>query len=118
MNEVRLMASHPDYKKFKRKQQQLCWITNPHMLFGIKEDNDGLTRAGIEEDDDNLPRVDIPKLEMKAIKRMIEDDIEKMIDNYQFLPAHIAEAINKREEENSGGFTKQDLLDMGFQKEE
>jgi len=87
MEIVHLKASHPDYKKFKQKQQQLCWITNPYMFFGI-------------EDEDGLVRVNIPEVEMRAIKKMIEDDMEKMIDNYQFLPPGIAEAINKLEEEN------------------
>jgi len=80
MNIVHLKASHPDYKKFEWVQTLLCLATNPHMSIGI--DND------------------IPEVEMRAIKKMIENDIEKMIDNYQFLPPNIAGAINKLEEEN------------------
>jgi len=78
MNIVHLKASHPDYKKFELVQTLLCLATNPHMSIGI--DND------------------IPEVEMKAIKKMIEDDMGEMINNYQFLPPNIAKVINEMEE--------------------
>ena len=77
MSEVRLCASHPDYKKFDTLQRLLLRAMNPQMFFGFE--------------------VDVPEVERLATVAMIKADIEKEIDG--FLPACIAEYMNELEEE-------------------
>ena len=77
MSEVRLCASHPDFKKFDRMQHLLLMATNPQMFF-------------IE--------VDVPNAEQLATVEMIKADIAEMLDEYEYLPPNIAEVVNKLEE--------------------
>ena len=77
MNEVRLCASHPDYKKFDTLHRLLLRAMNPQMFFSFE--------------------VDVPEVERLATVAMIKADIEKEMDG--FLPLSIAEHINKLEEE-------------------
>ena len=76
--EVRLYASHPDFKKFNFMQYLLLIATNPQMFFSFE--------------------VDVPEPERFATVELIKADIEKAIEDYQFLPPAIAEVINKLEE--------------------
>ena len=78
MSEVRLYASHPDYKKFDFMQRLLLMATNPQMFFGFE--------------------VDVAEPERLATVELIKEDIEKAMDDYQFLPPGIAEHINKLED--------------------
>ena len=79
MKKIHLYASHPDYKKFDFMQRLLLMATNPQMFFDIE--------------------VDVPEAEWLATIELIKEDIEKIMDDYQFLPANIAEIINKLEDE-------------------
>ena len=79
MNEVRLYASHPDFKKFDFMQRLLLMATNPQMYFGFE--------------------VDVAEPERLATVELIKEDIGKAIDDYQFLPPGIAEHINKLEDD-------------------
>ena len=77
MSEVRLYASHPDFKKIDTLQRLLLRATNPQMFFSFE--------------------VDVPEVERLATVEMIKTDIEKEIG--RFLPACIAEYMNELEEE-------------------
>jgi len=77
-NEVRLYASHPDFKKFEFMQNMLLIAINPQMFFGLE--------------------VDVAEAERLATVELIKEDIGKAIDEYVFLPTNIAEYINKLEE--------------------
>ena len=79
MSEVRLFASHPDYKDFDFMQNLLVMATNPQMFFDVE--------------------LDVPEPERLATVELIKEDIRKMMDDYQFLPPGIAEYMNKLEEE-------------------
>ena len=78
MKKIHLYASHPDYKKFDFMQRLLLMATNPQMFFDIE--------------------VDVPEAERLATIELIKEDIEKIMDDYQFLPANLAEVINKLED--------------------
>jgi len=80
MNIVHLKASHPDYKKFEFMQLLLCMATNPHMFFGFE--------------------LDVPESERLATVELIKEDIGRVLDDYQYLPANIAEVVNNLEEED------------------
>ena len=80
VSEVRLYASHPDYQKFAFMQSLLCLATNPHIFFDLE--------------------VDVPEPERLAIVELIKRDMGEIMDDYQFLPAHIAEIINRLESED------------------
>jgi heme oxygenase len=75
----------------------LCIATNPQMFFDVE--------------------LDVPEPERLATVELIKEDIARFMDAYQYLPANIAETVNKLEEANRDDVTEQDLLDMGFQKE-
>ena len=75
MSKVHLYASHPDWKKFDFMQNLLLMATNPHIFWDIE--------------------VDVPEPERRATVELIKEDIEKAMDNYQYLFADIAEFINK-----------------------
>ena len=77
MSEVRLCASHPDFRKLDTLQRLLLRATNPQMFFSFE--------------------VDAPEVERLATVAMIKADIEKEMDG--FLPPGVAEHINKLEEE-------------------
>jgi len=79
MTEVRLYASHPDYKRFAFMQHLLVMATNPQMWFDIE--------------------VDVPEPERLATVELIKEDIERAMNGYQFLDADMAEIVNKLEEE-------------------
>ena len=79
MSEVRLYASHPDYKKFEIMQRELIMATNPQLFFDIE--------------------LDVPEPERLATVELIKEDIGKVMDDYQFLPQSVAEYMNKLEEE-------------------
>jgi len=74
MSEVRLYASHPDYKKFDFMQRLLVMATNPQMFFGFE--------------------VDVAEPERLATVELIKSDIEKVMDDYEYLPPNIADYIN------------------------
>jgi len=76
---VRLLSSHPDYEKFAIMQQLLCMITNPHMVMGYD--------------------MDMPEMEMAAMKERMKQHIGAMIDEYEYLPPELAKIINKLEGE-------------------
>lgn len=76
MSEVRLYASHPDFKKFDILQRLLLRATNPQMFFNFE--------------------VDVPEAERCATVELIKEDIGMAMDG--FLPPGIAEHINKLEE--------------------
>ena len=78
MSEVRLYASHPDFRKFDFMQRLLLMATNPQMYFSLE--------------------VDVPEAERLATVELIKEDIEKAMDEYEFLPPGIAEIINKLED--------------------
>lgn len=80
MSEVRLCASHPDYQKFAFMQYLLNLVVNPQLFFDIE--------------------VDVPEAERLAMVELIKKDMGEMMDDYQFLPAHIAEIINRLESED------------------
>jgi len=93
MSEVRLCASHPDYKKFVFMQHLLLMAINPQMFFGFE--------------------VDVPESERLATVEKIKENIEKEIDNYQFLPPSIAKIINNLEEDMSkeiNGKTNEEIV--------
>ena len=77
MTEVRLYASHPDYKKFNSMQHKLVMATNPHMFFGSEE---------------------ILEPERLALVEAIKDAIRESLNEYEYLPPGIAAVINKLEE--------------------
>ena len=79
MTEVRLCAAHPDYAKFALMQRLLNMAVNPQLFFDIE--------------------VDVPEAERLATVEKIKEDMRKTMDGYVFLPAGIAEHINKLEEE-------------------
>ena len=74
---VRLLASHPDFKKFDFMQNMLLVATNPQMFFDIE--------------------VDIPEDERLATVELIKGIIEVEMNDYQFLPSNIAEVVNELE---------------------
>ena len=78
MSEVRLCASHPDFRKFDFMQRLLLMATNPQMYYGFE--------------------VDVAEPERLATVELIKEDIEKAMDEYEFLPPGIAEIINKLED--------------------
>jgi len=78
MSEVRLYASHPDFRKFDFMQRLLLIVTNPHMFFNV--------------------HVIIQEPERLALVEMIKGEIEKVMDEYEYLPPNIAEIINKLED--------------------
>ena len=78
MSEVRLYASHPDYRKFDFMQRLLLMATNPQMYYGFE--------------------VDVAEPERLATVELIKEDMGRVMDDYEFLPPGIAEFINKLED--------------------
>ena len=78
MTTIRLYASHPDYQKFAFMQNLLLMAINPHMFFDVE--------------------LDIPEAERLATVELIKADMGRYMDDYEYLPASIAEAINRMEE--------------------
>ena len=74
---VRLLASHPDYPKFAFMQQLLLMATNPHIFFDIE--------------------LDVPEAERLATVELIKADMGRFMDEYEYLPANIAEVVNRKE---------------------
>jgi len=79
MKKIHLYPSHPDYKKFNSIQFELLIATNPQMFFDID--------------------FDVPETERLALVELIKENIKKTMEEYQFLPANLAEIINKLEDE-------------------
>ena len=77
MSEIRLYASHPDFERFNSMQRMLLIATNPQLFFGFE--------------------VDVPELERLATVAKIKENIEKEMDEYEFLPPNIAEVVNELE---------------------
>jgi len=78
MKKIHLYASHPDYKKFDFMQRLLLMAINPQMFYGFD--------------------VNVAEPERLATVELIKEDIEKVMEDYQFLPANLAEVINKLED--------------------
>ena len=78
MTIIHLYASHPDYQKFDFMQRLLVMAINPHMFFDIE--------------------LDVPEAERLASVELIKADMGRYMDDYQYLPANIAEVVNKMEE--------------------
>ena len=83
-NEVRLMASHPDFKKFEFMQRMLLIATNPQMFFSTEI---------------------IAEPERLAAVEGIKDAIGEGLDGYVPLPANLADYINVLEEELKDDYT-------------
>jgi len=84
MEEIRLLASHPDYKQIQELQQLLVWMTNPQMLFG------------------NSEYWDMADLEQEVVKQSILNDIQFFMDGYVSLPISFANFIETDlEQDNS-----------------
>ena len=81
MTEIRLYASHPDHKRFDLLQRDLVIAMNPQMFFSIYKD---------------APE-EVPEAERLATVELIKDNIEKEMDEYEFLPPNIAEVVNELE---------------------
>jgi len=74
---VRLLASHPDFKKFEYMQNMLLIATNPQMFYGFE--------------------VDVMEPERLALIEEMKEEIGREIDGYEPLPANLAEYVNKKE---------------------
>ena len=79
MSEVRLYASHPDFQKFDLIQRMLLIATNPQLFFGFE--------------------VDVPEMERLATVEKLKWNIKVMMDEYEPLPANLADYVNTLEEE-------------------
>jgi len=78
MKKIHLYASHPDYKKFDFMQRLLLMAINPQMFFGFD--------------------LNVEEPERLATVELIRDDMERVMDDYQFLPANLAKVINELED--------------------
>jgi hypothetical protein len=71
---VKITASHPDYENFRKLQEMICFITNPHMLFFEEEG-------------------DMPEAEIFALKSTLLSEMDSMISDYVHLSPDIASFI-------------------------
>ena len=92
---MRLMASHPDFKKFDLMQRKLLIVMNPQMFFWYESE---------EEDGREAERfsIGIAEPERLAMIEEMKDEIGEELDEYEPLPAHLADYVNVLEEELQG----------------
>ena len=92
---MRLMASHPDFKKFDLMQRKLLIVMNPQMFFWYESD-------GEDGREPERLGIGIAEPERLAMIEEMKDAIGEELDGYVPLPANLADYVNVLEEELQG----------------
>jgi len=88
---VRMMASNPDYRKFKMMQERIHVGSNPHIYFN----------GYVEDDVSGEKFIEMSSSDWNELKEILFNEMQELIDNYESLPGYLAELLNDLENEDS-----------------
>ena len=104
---IKLLPSHPDYKKFSILQESIHVAINAHAYFN-----------GYISMDENIEPgkrvLELSESELLDLKNCLFSEMEELISNYEYLPPEIAKLMNEIESDDDNYDGDIDLTIFGL----